>query len=355
MRSAELGDGDDFPRKRWEERHVWLSLHAQAAADLDPWLAQLKQLAGRLDLLEEQPRGAAHVVGGHWYEHFGYRDDISYPAIEGTPLLDPAEVPGRGKRQGGKWLPIATGEFLLGYPDENGADALSGLSPDAQRLLKHGTFGVFRRLRQDVVAFRKYLSEKSSPLATSDYLAARMMGRDYAGAPLAGSPESLADFTYEGDADGARCPLGAHVRRANPRSPDPRESGRRRLLRRGMSYGSPLAQGAEDKADRGLWFVAFNASIEQQFEFIQKQWLNSEVGTLSDARDPIAGSGTTRAIVIEGDSSTARAPLLLLDIPQFVTCQGGQYYFMPGLGGLALLYTNPPVSNPPPSNLHEAP
>ncbi|HEY3252377.1 MAG TPA: hypothetical protein VGJ91_00430 [Polyangiaceae bacterium] len=348
-RSEELGDDEDFQRRRWDDRHVWLSLHGQTAADLDRAVGELKGLAGRLDLAEQLPRGAARVIDGHWFEHFGFRDDISYPAIDGTPGLEASELPGRGKFSDAGWVPVAAGEFVLGQADEDGSNALAELSYDAERLLRNGTFGVFRHLSQNVAGFRKFLQQRSGPHASPERLASCMMGRTFAGEPLVSSNGELSNFRYDTDKDGARCPLGAHVRRANPRV-----EGRRRLVRRGMSYGSDLAEGAEDNADRGLWFVAYNASIESQFEFIQKRWLNGLFGTLTEARDPIVGAGPERAMVIEGDAGTSRAPILLLDIPKFVSCYGGQYYLVPSLSGLDFLCSDPPVSSPPPE-LEEVP
>ena len=44
------------------------------------------------------------------HEHFGYRDRLSHPLIEG---VDPGRLPARAQ-------PIKPGEFFLGYPDESG-------------------------------------------------------------------------------------------------------------------------------------------------------------------------------------------------------------------------------------------
>jgi Dyp-type peroxidase family len=345
-RAAVIGDDQDFQRRPWEDRHVWLSLHAQTAHELDGYVSKVRGLAARLDLAEQQPRGAARVIDGHWYEHFGFRDDISYPIIEGTPGIKRADLAGRGKLTDAGWVPIAAGEFVLGQTNEDGESTLANLSADAVSLLRNGTFGVFRHLRQDVAEFRRFIQQKSGPHASPEYIAAHMMGRTFDGKPLARSGDGeLSNFRYEADKEGARCPLGAHVRRANPRM-----DGRRRLVRRGMSYGVDLPEGSEDSADRGIWFVAFNASIERQFEFIQQRWLNGLFGTLTDARDPIVGAGPTRAMAIEGDASEPRAPILLLDIPKFVSCRGGQYYLMPGAGGLDFLCSAPPLSSPPPAS-----
>jgi deferrochelatase/peroxidase EfeB len=163
------------------------------------------------------------------------------------------------------------------------------------------------------------------------------MGRTRAGDALA-RPGHDNDFTFEDDPGGARCPVGAHIRRANPRKPG---LGLHRLIRRGMPYvGTP-----ERPESRGLYFVAMNASIENQFEFLQKAWINGPTGGLSASTDPVGSSGSARRkMLIEGSGS--RAPILLLDIPQFVTCHGGQYYFMPGRRALLTLAASAAVEPP---------
>jgi hypothetical protein len=103
-----------------------------------------------------------------------------------------------------------------------------------------------------------------------------------------------------------------------------------------MPYGAPYVAGAFDwHAERGLYFVVFNAKIEDQFEFIQRAWLNGPAGALRNARDPLVGAGAgARRMLIEGDVNEPRPPLLLLDIPDFVHFTGGEYYLVPGIAGL---------------------
>ncbi len=92
-----------------------------------------------------------------------------------------------------------------------------------------------------------------------------MIGRWRSGAPLSATPDrddpkpvrAKTSFLYRGiDPDGMRCPLGAHIRRANPRDmlgDDPEEglmiSRRHRLIRRGRSYGPRLPE-ESDKAGK---------------------------------------------------------------------------------------------------------
>jgi Dyp-type peroxidase family len=337
-RARVLGDTQAFPG--WEQRHVWLSIHARNADTLEAAVRRLLGQAAPLTLSDDARGAALFDENGFRYEHFGFRDDISYPVLEGSPNTKPSELAGRGKLVGRRWEPIKDGEFILGHENERGVDALAGLSQPLQQLLRNGTFAVFRTLSQDVVAFRRYAKKKSAPNAPVEHLTSRMVGRMPNGEPLvpstaSGAEQALSSFDYDNDPTGAGCPLGAHVRRANPRSN--LNGGRHHLIRRGVSYGEPLAPDREDTRKRGVYFVAFNADLEDQFEFVQKQWLNGPVGNGTHARDPLVGVGPERGLVIEGDPDSGRLPILLLDIPNFVTFLGGQYYFYPARAGLRSL------------------
>jgi hypothetical protein len=111
-------------------------------------------------------------------------------------------------------------------------------------------------------------------------LAAKVVGRWPDGTPLISSPDrppvgasaagpngsaaakaAANTFRYrDTDAGGMKCPLGAHIRRANPRDAlgfEGRLSFRHRMIRRGMPYGEPLPPDLveDDRAPRGLIFV----------------------------------------------------------------------------------------------------
>src|SRR6185503_17140640 len=126
-------------------------------------------------------------------------------------------------------------------------------------------------------------------------------GRWRSGAPLVKSPDhedpskagasvvNKFDFRDD-DLHGEACPLGSHIRRANPR--DAREPAtssvedsrmvirRHRVLRRGRSWGEPLDRlkaidGVRDGKRRGLLFICLQASIARGFEFVQQTWLSN--------------------------------------------------------------------------------
>ena len=80
-------------------------------------------------------------------EHFGFRDGMSHPAIEGSG------IPGTNSRE----PPLKAGEFLLGYLDEVGG---LPLMPQPEVLGRNGTYVVFRKLHQRVAAFRQYLESQ---------------------------------------------------------------------------------------------------------------------------------------------------------------------------------------------------
>ena len=338
-RAAEhLGDvGDDLP-DNWEPEppfairgvHAMLMISTHDGGELDQQIQAFRERAGAVGGLEEVGYERAAALGGAHAEreHFGFRDGISQPVLRGSGLEDDAP-PGRA--------PVEPGEFLLGHPDEE--DAVCQLHPAS--LGHNGTYAVYRKLSQDVVAFRRFVREQGR--ADPDLLAAKMMGRWPSGAPLvlagqADAPDLAADsrrnndFDHVGDRLGYGCPRGAHVRRAHPRKDPPTER-RHRLIRRGLPYGRALADGApDDGADRGLVGVFLNASIERQYEFVQRVWINSpRFDDLPNDPDPISGPGG-------GDFTwQGRPPRRLKGLPRFVTVRGGEYFFVPSITALRFL------------------
>ena len=138
------------------------------------------------------------------------------------------------------------------------------------------------------------------------------------------------------DPEALRCPLGAHIRRANPRDsfdPGSREqltiSNRHRMLRVGRPYQ------AKDGQNPGLLFMCLNGDIERQFEFIQQTWLASpSFHGLSGEQDPVIGDGLSAS----GYTIPSRdGPLRLKPPPRLVTTLGGGYFFVPGKRLLAFL------------------
>ena len=165
----------------------------------------------------------------------------------------------------------------------------------------------------------------------------KMMGRARDGVPLAApglGPGN--DFDYAGDTDGSLCPFQAHIRRTNPRQQVDQENFRPtpRFLRRGLSYGPPIDDGETGDPERGVFFMAYNASIAEQFEVIQR-WVNSgnSTGIATFQNDPLMGvsaPGACRTFCFEHDGEVKR-----LEIPEaFVELKWGAYLFVPSMAAI---------------------
>lgn len=278
-------------------------------------------------------------------EHFGFRDGLSQPFVD-LGLGDTLPGGGTADRRG-TWSPVAPGEIFLDQEDETEQRHMLPLNED---LRDGSTYLVFRKLEQDVEGFRAFLEQqRPNQRLAQKKLAAQFFGRWPNGTSLVLSPHTerstasaetewaLNDFRYAADdPQGRKCPLGAHVRRANPRDIGGRHDVRHhRILRRGIAYGGPLL--AEDQADdgekRGILFICANARIDLQFEVVQGDWLNGGefLGQAGLGRCPISGAqdGSVRASFLEAG---AVAPVT--GLPSFVTLRGGDYFFAPGIVAL---------------------
>jgi Dyp-type peroxidase family len=346
-RADQLGDVGPNASEHWEaglrDSHVLLVLTARVDAALARAAGELRDSldeAGALTITREQDAHQLHEDR----EHFGFQDGFSQPAVAGAKT-GPRVGEGTLTRWR-RWRDLALGEFVLGYRDEGGRVAPAPLGP----LGDEASFMVLRKLAQDVAGFRRYTEEAAATLGRDPaWLRAKMIGRWQNGSSLARYPQApgpaavddrkASRFRYGGDPDGFACPLGSHVRRANPRDAlgwQGRLTERHRIIRRGMSYGSALPAGGEADQDgeRGLIFVAYQADLERQFEFIQRQWLgDGNALRLGSDRDPLlASEARDGGMVIQGNP-----PLFLTGLPGFVTTRGGGYFLLPGRTGLRAL------------------
>jgi Dyp-type peroxidase family len=354
-KAGKLGDTGDSAPDRWDsplgsqDIHVLVSLSAASAdilAEADRDLREGLREAGSPVIIHTEaaallpgPDGKLQPV-----EHFGYRDGISQPSIEGSGL---PFIPGQGAVESdGSWRPLRAGEFVLGYPDEFNRVART---PSPTQLARNGTFLVLRKLHQDVARFRTFLLDRAADDPARERLAAKMMGRWRGGAPVAISPDrddpALADdasrnndFTYAGDRKGRACPLGAHIRRMNPRAgltgPAAGDVNRHRVLRQGLPYGTRLPPDttADDGLPRGAIIILINADIANQFEFVQRVWMNDgNFALLSGEKDPLIGNNDgTGSFKIPHDGRIET----IKTMRNFVSTRGGEYFFMPGIQAL---------------------
>ncbi len=320
-------------------------------------------------------------------EHFGFRDGI------GQPYITEFDRHNRERPN-----PVPLGEILLGYPNgygrytqrplvEPGQDPDKLLPPDPEGsplkdLGLNGTYLVFRQLAQDVPGFWRtldHLAKETLPDAPDPiHLAARMVGRWPSGTALVQSPThddpgvaDKDDFNYHAtDAEGFRCPFGAHIRRTHPRDslePDPGSetsiafSNRHRLLRRGRAYGEPFDASMDpatfladlDRENtpvaRGLHFICLNANIGRQFEFVQHTWANNpNFNGLYRDPDPIIGAREAHGL--PQDRFTIQqvpACCQVKGLPAFTHTRGGGYFFLPSRRGLSFLFSQPVAGRRP--------
>jgi deferrochelatase/peroxidase EfeB len=339
-------------------------------------------------------------------EPFGFADGVSNPIIRGIRSTTPEDAPHL----------VGPGEFILGYPDNLGytppsptvapGDDPQSILPSAgadllrQRpdfsessatarhdLGMNGTFLVVRQLEQDVTEYNNFLDAAERRLRDSDrrltnisatpreWIAAKMVGRWPDGTSLVRYPDGPGaaagalrsrgrggradnDFSFRiEDPSGLRCPLGAHIRRANPRDSfvsgiekEPegatreqiqqqfaeqineqlRIVNRHRILRVGRPYEK------QDTLDKpGLVFMCLNADIERQFEFIQQSWvLGPSFHGLQNEIDPLVGNrlGSETFSI-----PTPDGPMWIKNITDFVRVRGGGYFFLPGKRTLRFL------------------
>jgi Dyp-type peroxidase family len=398
----------------------------------------------------------------HGHEHFGFLDGVSQPGIRGRisnnkhDVLTVRQNP-NNRQQGkpGQEL-IWPGEFIFGYPGQEGnpdADPekpfrlpgpVSGGVPD---WACDGSYLVFRKLKQDVAKFHKFLNDEATgrKLPSAEFLGSKLVGRWPSGSPAMRTPTT--DIPQLGDDDcgnnnfefqettdklplsstdrfdctdqpgypnatqdrkGLKCPFTAHIRKAYPRddvtldqthpttklrggdfvrttekdpedfSDDPQgtpiklqedDTQSHRILRRGIPFGkdilrhdpetpsTPSNPASDDGEDRGLLFFCYQTSIEDQFEFIIRNWVNNrdfkepfdDAGLPQPRKpnelggdDPIIGQNniddnrerTFTFTIGEGKDATAGQ---ITTQEEWVLPTAGGYFFTPSIHGLHVL------------------
>lgn len=391
-RSALLGDTRNNNPKYWywgnKDHRVdcVLMLYAENNEALVNLIANVYTSKAK-GLSTPYPQGETFEYDPHISkEHFGFRDGIAQPFIKGMSRYEDDED---------EHNVINAGEFILGYKNEYDnyspspyveADKRSiefDKSPifkDKKDLGKNGSYLVFRQIEQHVDTFWQFHYDNSKEAAPSHTgravkLASKMIGRWPDGQPLVTCPEggcpmdeaALDKFSYfKVDKDGVKCPLGAHIRRTNPRDQvhtiphcdvATEMVKKHRMLRRGRIYGTPIdkkfdvdtildevknkerVKKREGKTElkRGLHFICLVSDIARQFEFVQNVWANtSTFGNLCNEVDPVISPRPTDDQPHCHEFTTPQDIVRnrYTRVPEFTTVVGGAYFFMPGIKAL---------------------
>jgi deferrochelatase/peroxidase EfeB len=337
--------------------HVMVTLHAISAEAMTTYSERLTALFAEGNSFQEIWR----IDGMAWTETvngkpafcskvpFGYTDGISMTTIRGGPERytpdhqQPCEP----------WL------FVLRDDAEN------YFVPEPRELGLNGSFAVFKMIETDVVGFESYLQANKDKL-DPELLAAKICGRWRNGVPLALSPETdnppggmsaeqLNDFEYvnadgSGDPKGLRCPIGAHMRRINPRGQPVEGQGEpggsnntHRLIRRGMPYGPNYdPKQPYDGIERGLLGYFINSSIENQYEFVLGHWVNDSafagaVRLPPKSKDPMIGTQDAAESIFVIPQANGAPPIKITGFSTFITTKAAAYCFLPSITALKFI------------------
>ncbi|MGW6456964.1 Dyp-type peroxidase [Streptomyces sp. NPDC055078] len=364
-----LGDTGDSSPENWlfgdgkgQTVHAVLTVASDTAQGLQEALTDQREAAAQAKIVIVFQQDAATLSGTRrGKEHFGFKDGVSEPGVIGFDEPDPRD-PAYVKDHPGTRL-IPAGEFVVGH------DRVGGIPYDElPEWAANGSFQVVRRLAQDVpgwwaqVAAQLKVLRKAKVVpdeATGEWLAARLVGRWRSGTPVAKCPHAdmpdnaLAaqdnDFGYLNDPEGFTTPLFSHLRQTNPRDglqekpggpplPENPVMDRRRIIRRGAPYGAPFDPASDGPGGpdhpRGLLFVCYQSDLVEQFEFIQKRWMNEPDFPPNRPTKPGPDGmvGPNGELAFETPDATTG-----LSFQPFVTTEGSVYAFVPSLTTLRLL------------------
>ncbi len=363
QRADLVGDTEASSPENWiggfgkGQDHVLLTLHAISPEAMESYGDRLRAWLTEGDAFREiwrqdgmvllEMKDGQPVPTGK--VHFGYTDGISVTTIRGGPEkyhLDhqqPCEP----------WL------FVLRK------DAKNYVVPEPQKLGLNGSFAVFKKIETDVVGFETFLQSNKDKI-DPELLAAKLCGRWRNGVPLALSPdtdspaggvstEELNNFEYvnadgSGDPKGIRCPVGAHIRRVNPRGQPVAGQGQpggsnntHRLIRRLLTYGPTYdPRRPYDGIERGILGYFINSNIENQYEFVLRRWVNDAefagaVRLNPKSRDPLIGNQDPAESIFVMPQANGGPPLEVAGLSSFVTTKAAAYLFLPSITAIEFI------------------
>ena len=266
---------------------------------------------------------------GDGLEHFGYVDGRSQPLLVLEDVQD--EQAKSGIDQWDPTFPLS--QVLVPDPGGNSANAF-------------GSFFVFRKLEQNVDAFKTAEDALGVRLKNGELAGATLVGRFEDGTPVEPVQFNGTDgqnapitnnFNYSGDPpQGIRCPVHAHIRKTNPRN-----FRQPIMARRAIPYGQRdkiVNPSDRPQRDVGLLFMAHQSNLARQFEFTQQTWANSATfPTGGTGLDPIIGQGVHPDLTHFERWNDPASPKQPAPFGGFVRLKGGEYFFAPSKSMLSSL------------------
>ncbi|MGW2703407.1 Dyp-type peroxidase [Streptomyces sp. NPDC001340] len=367
-RARPLGDVDNNEPANWlfgadhnQVTHALLTVAADDKDDHDKALTRQTDAATRAGIVIVHAQlGATLPEPRRGKEHFGFKDGVSEPNVEGIE-----EKPEPGARL------LSADFFVLGATG-------SALPEGVPEWMRNGSFQVVRRLGQDVPGWwaqvgtelKKLKDAKVvGPKTSVEWLASRLVGRWRCGASVHNHPDATRDpiidnpsikpdnvISYTNDPNGVITPLFSHLRKTNPRDGlidgepvDEKEFlDRRRIIRRGIPYGAPFdpaSPGGGPDEERGLVFICYQADLVDQFEFMQRNWVNTPNfppgRTPKPGPDPMVSGALSKIgdgdVSFETDAGGGKTTITTLHFRPFVHTEGSLYAFTPSISTLRSL------------------
>lgn len=370
--------------KTEESIHAVLTVAADTVEDLQAAVDEQREAAVKFGVSVVFQQNCATLPGSRrGKEHFGFKDGVSEPGVIGFDEPDPLQKHWVKGHPGTRLIPA--GEFVCGHPQVDRSDFQPPGPVTFPDWAFNGSFHVVRRLAQDVPGWWAHMGRQLATMkvakavpedSTVEWLAARMVGRWRSGTPVAKCPNADTpfntvasndnDISFGNDLNGDITPLFSHLRKTNPRDglqekpgatplPENPVMDRRRIMRRGSPYGHPFDPASEGPggpdSPRGLMFVSYQIDLVEQFEFIQKSWVddpgfppNRKTPPGPDAMigadpDPKIEPGPDPKIRNAGTVSWNQdgAKPVPLSFQQFVRTEGAVYAFAPSVSTLKAL------------------
>ena len=355
-------------------------------------LVKLRASGAALQLIFEQ-RGDTLSGDLRGHEHFGFKDGVSQPGVRGKLSAAPGDYITPRYIAGGDPRRLLSsqnlgnsscGQVSSCWANSDNRPRISSIPPQQRRTSPNGLIaariwwcaGCSRMFRRSTVSSPRALRESALPQAK---FAAMLVGRWPSGAPIlrvpAGDNPALGDddfannhFIFDDDARPSSlspipgypgdafpqaaadflaqvCPHFAHIRKVHPRDTatemgKPADSFARLILRRGIPYGPQLVGVKYPKPklivqDRGLMFLCYGASIEDQFEFLQRRWSNSGSQPNRGGFDPIIGQNGRQGSRLRFIDFPTPAGIVRIKIKdEWVTSTGGGYFFAPTISAI---------------------